>query len=170
MRIYRDSGTVRRKNGYRTGFICRLWANSECNSEQQPLTEKKANFERVPIERGWQFVSPAQMTCSWQCAGADCLRGITRLSRRSGSDRSKGGRREHSASHHPCDFLGRVCAGAHRRYWKAVWDGGLTFGLRACVISADVVGGKRGKQDHLGLARHRFGLDSRNKLGRKVSG
>ena len=67
--------------------------------------------------------------------------------------------------------MGRVCTGAHRQYWKAVWDGGLTFGLRACVISADVVGGKRGKQDHLvWLARHRFGLDSRNKLGRKVSG
>ena len=48
---------------------------------------------------------------------------------RSGSDRGKGGRREHSASHYPCDVLGRFCLGAHRRYWKAVRDGGLKFRL-----------------------------------------
>jgi hypothetical protein len=59
----------------------------------------------------------------------------TGLSRHSGSDRGKNGRREHSKIHHSCDFLGRVCAGAHRRYWKAVRDSGLKFPLsrlRAC--------------------------------------
>ena len=56
---------------------------------------------------------------------------------RSGSDRGKGGRREHSACHYPCDILGRFCPGADRRYWEAVRDGGVKFRLgqhRACNL------------------------------------
>ena len=72
-----------------------------------------------------------------QRLGACRIRGIAGLSCRPGSDWRKGGRCQHSARYHSGDVLGRVCLGADRRYRKAVWYGGLEFGLGARLTSAE---------------------------------